>query len=416
MVLVPLAQAQRILLDSATPLEPARIALREAFGHVLAAPAISAEDVPPFDNSAMDGYALRAADASTPPSTLQVIATIAAGRPGNVVVGPGQAARIMTGAPIPAGADSIVMVEQTEAADDGATVRVLTSVGDADHVRRAGSDVQVGIAILDVGVVLGPSQLGLLASVGEDRPLVHPRPVVGVLATGDELAEPGTPMRHGQIRDSNRAALLACLERDRFVAVDLGIVVDDYAAVRERIEAALSECDALLTSGGVSVGDFDHVKRVVSELATAHGRGAMAASIGVAIRPAKPFAYAFLNGRSHDTAPVLGLPGNPVSSLVSYELLARPVLRRMAGHTDPVRWETVGRAGEDFSRTPDGKTHFVRVAAEPSGDGVLEARSSGGQGSHQLSAMASANAFAVLPDGEGVRKGETLGLLVLDPP
>jgi molybdenum cofactor synthesis domain-containing protein len=414
MALVPLAAAQALVLGPASALDPIRLPLRDALDHVLAEAVVAQHDVPPFDNSAMDGYALRAADATGAESTLSVIGVVAAGHPGDMEVGAGQATRIMTGAPIPRGADSVIMVEQTETSPDGMSVRLLRPVDRGDHVRRAGSDMNRGAVVIEPGAVLGPSHLGVLASVGAADAAVHPRPRVGVMSTGDELADPGSPLEHGQIRDSNRVSLISCLERDRFVPVDLGIVADDEHAVRERLEAGLAECDALITSGGVSVGDFDHVKRIVTELA--RERGGATGSIGVAIRPAKPFAYGFVAGHLERWIPVLGLPGNPVSSLVSYELLARPVLRTLAGHGDPVRAEVTGRAGEEFARQPDSKTHFVRVRADYDDDGVLVARSCGGQGSHQLATMTFANALAVIPDGYGVGDGDRLGLLLLGAP
>jgi molybdenum cofactor synthesis domain-containing protein len=414
MALVPLSEAQALVLEPASPLDPVRLPLRDSLDHVLAEPVVAQQDVPPFDNSAMDGYALRATDATRSQSTLAVVGIVAAGHPGDVEVGPGQAAKIMTGAPIPPGADSVIMVEQTETPADGNTVHVLRPVHQGDHVRRAGSDIRTGTVVLDSGTVLGPSHLGVLASVGVTEAAVHPRPRVGVMSTGDELAEPGSPLQYGQIRDSNRIALISCLERDRFVPVDLGLVADDEHAVRERLEAGLAECDALITSGGVSVGDFDHVKRIVTDLA--RERGGATGSIGVAIRPAKPFAYGFVAGHLERWIPVLGLPGNPVSSLVSYELLAQPVLRTLAGHRDAVRTEVAGRAGEDFGRQPDGKTHFVRARADFDNDGVLVARSCGEQGSHQLATMTFSNALAVIPDGDGIGAGERLGLLLLGAP
>lgn len=413
MALIPLTEAQQLVLEPASRLSPVRLPLRDALDHVLASTVVAGQDVPPFDNSAMDGYALRAADTTSGSSVLKVVGVVAAGHYDALEVGPGQAARIMTGAPIPAGADSVVMVEQTEAAPDGLSVRVLRQVEHGDHLRAAGSDVHAGSVVLEPGIVLGPSHIGFLASIGEETAEVYPRPRVGVMSTGDELTEPGSPLQIGKIRDSNRVALIACVERDRFVPVDLGIVADDEHAVRERLEAGLAECDALITSGGVSVGDFDHVKRIVGELATE--RGGATGSIGVAIRPAKPFAFGFVGGPDGRLVPILGLPGNPVSSLVSYELLARPVLRKLAGHSDVLRREVSGRAGEDFDRHPDGKTHYVRVRTDYDDDGVLVARSAGEQGSHQMTAMTSAGALAVVPDGNGVRAGERLGLLVLNP-
>ncbi|HET6793330.1 MAG TPA: molybdopterin molybdotransferase MoeA, partial [Acidimicrobiales bacterium] len=256
------------------------------------------------------------------------------------------------------------------------------------------------------GVALGPGHLGVLASVGLATVTVHRRPRVGVLSTGDELVEPGKPLGPGQIRDSNRRSLLALVDRAGCEPVDLGLAADDEAVIRSAITAGVEACDAVVTSGGVSVGDFDYVKVVLDDLAP----GAMR-WMQVAIRPAKPLAFGTVAG-----TPVFGLPGNPVSSMVSFELFVRPALRLMMGRGEGerVRPSVMARAGEDFRRSPDGKLHLDRVVVRPGPDGRLVARSAGGQGSHVLTAMAAANGLALIGDGDGVAAGEELPVLLLD--
>lgn len=417
--LTPLGEVQQLVLDACPELVPERRPLAAALGHVLAEEVVAAEDVPRFANAAMDGFAVRAADTAGGGARLAVVGTVAAGAWSDRPVGAGEAVRIMTGAPVPPGADAIVMVELTEVPDGGSTVVLQAEAAAGDHVRPPGSDLRAGTRVCGAGTVLGPGHVGVLASIGVDRVLVHPRPRVGVFSTGDELVPPAVQPGPGQIRDANRPALLACLSRDGFEPVDLGILPDREEAVRAGLSEALEGCDALLTSGGVSAGDFDYVKLVLGELAQA---GGFSRSLGVAIRPAKPFAFAVVpvagGGTGGRRVPVLGLPGNPVSSLVSYEVLARPAFRKMAGHPDPLRPPVRGVAGEDLLRGVDGKLHLDRVAVRAGADGRLVARPSGErpQGSHHLGAMAGANALALLPDGEGVREGEELDLLVLDWP
>ena len=401
--MIPLDEARAHVLDRVKPLTPVRAAADEARGCVLAEPVIATEPIPPFDNSAMDGYAVRAADTASAPVELPVAGVLAAGGdPSAFRVDAGEVVRIMTGAVIPAGADAIVIVEQTEPLDDGRRVRIDVAARPGDHVRVAGDDIRPGDVVIDAGVVLTAAHLGVLASLGVTDVTVVPRPRVGVLSTGDELVEGPTPLRPGQLRDSNRHALLPMLTDAGCEAIDLGLIKDDRAAITRAIEQAVESCDALLTSGGVSMGDFDEVKAVLSE------RADDMRWMQIAIRPAKPFAFGLVAA-----TPVFGLPGNPVSSMVSFELLARPALRRMAGHANLHRPAVPAVATAPFRRKPDGKVHFVRVLAERDADGVLHVQSAGGQGSHHLTAMARAHALLPLADGDGIEAGDTVRVLLL---
>jgi molybdenum cofactor synthesis domain-containing protein len=401
---IPLEEARAHVLDRVKPMSPVRISSKTACGCVLAESVIAEEPVPPFDNSAMDGYAVRAADTVGAPVELPVVGVLAAGAdPATIAVGAGQAARIMTGAAMPEGADAIVIVEQTAPVDEGRRVRIEVAAHTGEHIRRAGDDIRPGDLVIDTGTRLTAAHLGVLASLGVVEVTVVPRLRVGVLSTGDELVEGAVPLRPGQLRDSNRHALLPMLAEAGCDPVDLGLVRDDRAAITEAIETAVASCDALLTSGGVSMGDFDEVKAVLSE------RADDMRWMQIAIRPAKPFAFGTLDG-----TPVFGLPGNPVSSIISFELLARPALRKMMGHADGDldRPRLKAIADDDIRRRPDGKTHFARVVIAVD-DGRLHARSIGGQGSHQLAAMASANALAILPDGDGVPAGDEVAVIPL---
>jgi molybdopterin molybdotransferase len=410
--LVPVEEARRHVLDACGVLPAETVALEAALGRVTAAEVVSPEAVPPFANTAMDGYAVRAADTSGAsdelPVTLRVARSIAAGQPPGPALLPGEAIRIMTGAPLPPGADAIVMVERTRPASSvsgGDAVQILAEADRGDHVRRPGEDVRPGDRVVGPGTELRPAHLGVLASVGVTSVEVHGRPRVGVLSTGDELVEGGGALEPGQIRDSNRRTLLALLWDSGFEAVDLGIARDSEEEITAAVDRGVGACDALLTSGGVSVGDFDYVKAVLDRRS-----GGSMRWMQVAVRPAKPFAFGVVGG-----VPVFGLPGNPVSSMVSYELFARPALRGMAGHTGSslFRPAVQGVAGHDFPRRPDGRLALDRVVASIGPGGRVEVRSAGGQGSHVLTAMARANALALVPDGPGVVAGEELTVWLL---
>jgi molybdopterin molybdotransferase len=405
---IPLEEARAHVIGRCPPLPVEAVPLRAARGLVTAATVVAAEAIPGFANTAMDGFAVRAADtadAADREVVLRVVGTLAAGARPAVGVGPGEAVRIMTGAPIPAGADAIVMVEATEAVDGADDrVRILASASLGAHIRAAGEDVRPGQEVFPAGTVLTPGHLGVLASLGHAAVEVRRRPRVGVLSTGDELVEAGRPLELGQIRDSNRHTMLALCDEAGFEGIDLGLVRDDEAAIEAAILEAVGRCDALLTSGGVSMGSFDYVKVVLDRIGEMRW-------MQVAIKPAKPLAFGLVRG-----VPVIGLPGNPVSSMVSFELFARPALRAMSGHRviDRPRRRAVVEGG--LRRHRDGKVHFARVrfvGGPATGDGALRVRSSGGQGSHQLTAMADADALAVLPDGEGVADGAVVEVIDL---
>lgn len=430
MSLVPYPAALERVLGRIAALDhpaPADLPISEVVGLVTAVAVTAPEAVPPFDNSAVDGFAVRASDVAEVPVELSVVATIPAGAAPDVRLGAGQCARIMTGAMVPVGADAVVMVEQTEPVDDpvgdppsgagepsGPTegprasegprstgrVRILSSGEPGRHIRPRGDDLDRGAVAIPAGTVIRPTHVGLAATVGCSTVTVHPRPRVGVISTGDELVGPDADLAPGQIRDSNRQMLLALCDRGGFEAVDLGLIRDDLSAIEAALLAAAESCDAILTSGGVSMGDFDYVKAVLGRIGDMEW-------MQVAIKPAKPFAFGVI-GRT----PVFGLPGNPVSSLVSFELFARPGLRALAGYPDPQRLRLPGIAGESLVRRRDGRTHFVRVTLERAGDRLI-ARSTGGQGSHQLAASAAADALAVVPDGEGIAAGEPVELLLI---
>ena len=406
--MIPLEDAQQRVLAACRPKQPGVVGLGAALGLVLAEAITAADDVPPFANSAMDGFAVRAADVATAsghhPARLRITGTIAAGQAPSTPVGAGEAVRIMTGAPFPSGADAIAIVETTST--EGDDVLIAAPVAPGDHVRPAGEDLAAGQEVFPPGVTLGAGHLGVLASAGRDAVAVVPAPVVGVLSTGDELVEGTGPLQPGQIRDSNRYTLLGLLRRDGFEAVDLGIARDDEGDIRRRLEEGATRCDAILTSGGVSMGDFDFVKKVLDDLASM-------AWMQIAIRPAKPFAFGTIGD-----VPVFGLPGNPVSSMVSYELLARPGLRRMAGQPEGLLHRpAVSAIADDDSlrRRPDPRTNYVRVLASIERDGRYHLRTAGGQASNLLWPMAVADALAVVPPGPGVEAGDEASVLLLGP-
>lgn len=402
--MIPLEEAQEYVLSGCEPLPAVMLPLRQAHGLVLVNDVDATSSIPPFANTAVDGFAVQAADVAgaseAQPADLLVVDTLAAGAAPSTSVEAGQAIRIMTGAPMPPGADAVVMVEDSKTTGDRVQLTRAVPVGAA--VRGAGEDVRPGDKVFQAGAVLSPGHLGVLASLGTYEIEVISRPQVGVFSTGDELIEGSQTLAPGQIRDSNRHTLLALLDAAGCTAVDMGVLPDDEAVISAAVAAGAKEHDALVTSGGVSMGDFDFVKKVLGDLGDMRW-------MQVAIKPAKPLAFGTIGG-----TPIFGLPGNPVSSMVSFELFARPALRKMMGRAQVHRMRQSGMAGADLRRNPDGKTHFPRMLAEGH-KGNWTLRFAGGQGSHQLSAMADANALAILPDGSGAEAGDRIEFFLLDP-
>jgi molybdopterin molybdotransferase len=405
--MIPLDEAQRFVFGLCPSLPGVELALDDALGCVLSETVTATEQVPSFANSSMDGYAVRADDTAGAPVSLEVIGSVMAGHPIGQTVGPGQAARIMTGAPLPLGADAVCMIEETETASDGRNVVIGRELQAGTFVRQPGRDVAIGDVIASAGTVLGPALLGVLASQGAVNVKVHPRPRVGVLSTGDELFSGTGPLPPGKIRDANRHTLLALLRREGWDGVDLGIVGDDESALVESLSSAASSCDAIMTSGGVSVGDLDLVRVVLEKLSGGRMRW-----MQVAIRPAKPLAFGVL---ADSATPVFGLPGNPVSAMVSFELFVRPALRRLGGHRVLHRPIVSAIADEDLYREADGKLHLLRAHVDLDAPFSWRVRTTSGQESHQLHSMSEANSLILLPDGTGVRAGEPINVLLIDP-
>ena len=388
-----LEQAQRDVLAAVPILPVLEVPVWDALGLGLASPVVAPHDVPPFTNSAMDGYAVLGADVEEAPVTLRLLEDVPAGHVAHQAVRPGAAIKIMTGAPMPEGADTVVKVEDTEPLPDGVRIMAATPTGTA--VRLAGGDLAAGEPVFAVGERLTSPHLAVLASLGVS-PRVHRRPRVAMLSTGDEVLPPETGrLGPGQIRDTNRPLLAAMLEELGVEVVDLGIVGDDAGVLRDTLERGAGEADMVLTSGGVSMGEYDLVKIILRELGTID-------FWKVAMQPAKPFAFGHIDG-----TPLLGLPGNPVSVMVAFEQFARPALLQMMGCRSVFRAQAEARAAEAW-RTDPAKTVFARVVTEVE-DGVTLVRSSGGQSSNVLSALARADAFAVIPVGTGsVQAGDPM--------
>ena len=404
--MIPLFEAQDAVLSGCAPLAPELSDFATLAGRVLAQDVVAAEHVPPFNNTAVDGYAVRSIDTATVPVELRVVDTLAAGAAPTVAVGEGEAIRIMTGAPMPDGADAVVMVEDTQRVGD-THVRISRTANAHDGVRDAGSDVRAGETVFVSGTVLNAAGVGVLASVNARKVMAFPRARVALLSTGDELVVDGSPLRIGQIRESNLTMLHEMIAATGCDVINLGVVRDDEAELERVLREVSTRCDAIVTSGGVSMGDFDVVKAALSKIATMHW-------MQMAIKPAKPFAFGQLHSADSQVIPIFGLPGNPVSSLISYELLARPALRKMMGHTNNLlRPAITAVLDAPVKRKQDGKIHFVRVFGEFGADGRLHVRDTGPQGSHQLASTAMANGLAQVPDGNGLQAGEEVPVYLL---
>lgn len=384
--MISVDEALESILDQIGRLDSRETSILDALGLVLDEDIVSDVDIPPFTGSAMDGYAVRAADVTeadaNSPVTLAVVGDLAAGYVAERPVGKGEALRIMTGAPLPEGADSIVMVEQTE--KEGDRVRIFKSVAMGENVRPAGEDVAKGETILKRGKPLRPGDIGMLASVGRLTANLVRRPKVGVLATGDELIDPSEPLKPGKIRNSNAYSLSAQVVEAGGEPLLLGIARDTREDLTDRLERGLAEADLLITSGGVSVGDYDLVKQVLMEL------GEMVLW-KVAMKPGKPLAFGLIRGK-----PLFGLPGYPTSSMISFEQFVRPAILKMAGRVELRRPEVEVIVDDAISKKA-GRRHYLRVVVERR-NGELHARLTGTQRSGALRSMTIANALLVIPE------------------
>jgi molybdopterin molybdotransferase len=398
------------VLSAFGPLQPITLPLLEATSMVLAADVVARNDVPPFRNSAMDGYAVRAEDTASAiwsaPAELPVAAQVAAGQRDVPQLGAGEAIRIMTGAPLPEGADAVVRFEETdESGSTGQpgreTVLVYRAARPLDNVREAGEDVARGTPVACRGQVLRPADLGLIASVGEASVLVHRRPIVAILSTGNEVVAPGDDLEPGTIRDSN-SFVIGALARAWGAEVRLiGIARDTVDDLTGRLDEA-SDADLIVTSGGVSLGDYDLVKDVLK----AEGEVVI---WQVRMKPGKPLAFGHIG-----LTPLLGLPGNPVAAAVSFIIFGRPAIRKMLGHQviEPRMVEVVTADGIDNRGQ---RRHYVRVRLESVDGGPPLARIAGEQGAGVLSSLAAADALMIVPEEmERVQPGTRLQAIALD--
>lgn len=386
----PIEEVQAEVLEAIRVTGAEIVALEEAVGRVLAQSVVAGEDVPPFANSAMDGFAVRAADLALPGAKLVLVDDVPAGSVASVPVGPGEAIKIMTGAPMPEGSDAVLRVE--ESMEEAGMVSATGPVEAGTSVRPAGGDIREGEVVFEPGTRIGPAHVGVLATLGEVTPMVYRRPKVALMSTGDELQPPDTvSLGPGMIRDSNRPMLHAMLSEVADV-IDLGRVPDEPDTLRAALGRAAVESDAIVSSGGVSMGEHDVIKLLLQDEADVE-------FMQVAMKPAKPFGFGSIGG-----IPFFGLPGNPVSAMISFEQFVRPALLAMQGARAVMRPRTVGVAGERLD-TDVRKTVFLRVTV------VDEARMrvvrSGGQESNVLSAAANAHALAVVPRGvDTIEEGE----------
>ena len=399
--------AARAILEGLRPLPVEHLPLLDALGRVLAEDTVSPLDLPPWDNSAMDGYAVRAADLGTGdgPWTLRIVEEVQAGAFPTRGIGPGECTRIFTGAPLPQGADGVIRQEDTDGPRDGA-IRILNGRDAGRNLRRRGEDITRGSIVLTRGTALGPAQLGVLASLAQSHVAVHRTPTVALLGSGDEIAdldERDAILAGRKIASSNTYTLTANVRRAGATPRDLGIARDDPEDLRRRLARAAG-ADLLVTTAGISVGEHDYLRSVVE------GMGGRLGFWRIRMRPGAPVGFGMLGD-----CPWIGLPGNPVSAMVTFELFVRPAIRRLQGHALPFRRAVRVEVAEALHYPPR-LTHFLRAVVTEE-RGRLRARLTGPQGSGILTSMARANALLIVPaEQDDVAPGEELGALLLDDP
>jgi molybdopterin molybdotransferase len=393
------------ILAAVSPLGALELTLSDAHGCVLAEDVHSTFPLPPFDNSAMDGYAVRAADIAlateATPVVLPVVGDVAAGSTSPYTVQPGLCVRIMTGAPMPPGADAVVPLEDTDGGIAQVSIRVARGAGNS--VRTAGEDAPTGTEVLTSGTHLGATQLGLLAAVGRDRVLVRPRPRVVVISTGSELVEPGQPLNRGQIPDANSALLTAAALEVGAIAYRVGIVPDQPKLLADTFDDQLIRADVIVTSGGVSVGAYDVVKEVLSRVGTVQFHR-------VGMQPGMPQGFGTIGP---DHTPFFGLPGNPVSAYVSFEVFVRPALRRMLG-VEPINRPVVRARVSEALKSPLGRRSYLRgwLSVE---NGVYTVKPIGRSGSHLIASLAASNALIIVPEASTeVEAGSAVSVMMLE--
>lgn len=402
--MITVEEALDTILKEIRPLGEESTDILSASGRVLAEDIKALRNNPPWDNSAMDGYALKAGDTKDAgpenPAKLKVIYDLPAGAVPKGPVSNGEAVRIMTGAPVPEGADAVVMVEKTEAGQGFTLIKAEAKLG--ENIRKSGEDFKAGDVVIKAGSLVRPAEVSMLATIGMPFVLVKKRPRVAVLSTGDELCDINEVPPQGKISNSNGYALSALVAETGAVPINLGIARDTKESLHEKLRSAM-DADCIISSGGVSVGDYDFVKDVLKEM------GSSMIFWKVAMKPGKPLAFGVIGGK-----PAFGLPGNPISSMVAFEQFVRPALLKMAGHANIFRKTIQARLTKDLKIKP-GRMNFIRAELKLE-DGGLSATPLEGQGSGIISTMVRANSFIIVPkDSQGFKKDEAVKVQPFDP-
>ncbi len=401
--MISVEEALGLILENIREIGFEKVDIKEALGRVIAEDIYARRNIPPWDNSAMDGYAVRVNDvegaSKENPAVLKIIESLPAGYISESKLKPGEAIKIMTGAPMPNGADAVVMAEYTE--KDGDKVRIFKRPEKSDHIRKAGEDVKEGQLVIKKGQLIRPSEIGMLASMARSIVSVYQRPRVAILATGDELVDLDEEICGAKIINSNTYAVGAQIQECGALPILLGIARDRQDELEERLRLGMN-ADIIITSGGVSVGDYDHVKDVVK------GLGGDLRLWKVAIKPGKPLAFSMLNSR-----PMFGLPGNPVASMVTFEIFVRPAILKMMGHKKIFR-PIIDATIKDDLKKKENRRHFIRASVQSDGDGYA-VETTGDQGSHMMTSMTKANGLIIFHENDtSIKAGDKVKVMLLD--